>query len=154
MRKLILIMAFAATMLPLHAHALGLGDITVNSALNQKLDARVNVLSAIPEDADVLIVRLASAEAFANAGMDRPQVLNSLKFKTGVEAGTVYIAITSPKPIRDPSLNLLLDVDWPKGHLIRQYSILLEPPVSIQKYTTPQATSGSNRPSMHEANDE
>lgn len=149
MRTLILTLAFAASALPIHAQALGLGNITVNSALNQKLDARINVLSAIPEDADVLIIKLASAEAFANAGMDRSQILSTLKFKTGVEAGNVYIAVTSPKPIRDPSLNLLLDVDWPKGHLIRQYSILLEPPVSMQKHTTPQAESASNRPAMH-----
>ncbi len=149
-RKLILVLAFTASVLPIHAQALGLGDITVNSALNQKLDARINVLSAIPEDAEVLIIKLASAEAFANAGMDRPQVLNTLKFKTGVDAGTVFIAVTSPKPVRDPSLNLLLDVDWPKGPLIRQYSILLEPPVAMHKRTTQQATSGSNRPAMLE----
>lgn len=150
MRKLILMLAFTASVLPIHAQALGLGDITVNSTLNQKLDARIDVLSAIPEDAEVLIIKLASAEAFANAGMDRPQVLSSLKFKTQVEAGAVYLAVTSPKPIREPFLNLLLDVDWPKGHLIRQYSILLEPPVLRQKRTTQQATSSSNRPAMHE----
>lgn len=149
MHKLILILAFAASVLPLHAQALGLGNITVNSALNQKLDARIDVLSAIPEDAEVLIVKLASAKAFVDAGMDRPQVLNSLKFKTQVEAGTVYIAVTSPKPVRDPSLNLLLDVDWPKGHLIRQYSILLEPPVSMQKHAMPQAESASGRPAKY-----
>lgn len=149
MRTLILMLAFTASVLPAQAQALGLGDITVNSTLNQKLDARIDVLSAIPEDAEVLIIKLASAEAFANAGMDRPQVLSSLKFKTQVEAGAVYLAVTSPKPIREPSLNLMLDVDWPKGHLIRQYSILLEPPASMQKHTPQQTTSGSNRPAMH-----
>ncbi len=149
MHKLILILAFAASVLPFHAQALGLGNITVNSALNQKLDARIDVLSAIPEDAEVLIVKLASAKAFVDAGMDRPQVLNSLKFKTQVEAGTVYIAVTSPKPVRDPSLSLLLDVDWPKGHLIRQYSILLEPPVTMQKNATPHAESTSGRPAKY-----
>ncbi|MDT8452217.1 MAG: hypothetical protein RQ936_05670 [Gammaproteobacteria bacterium] len=88
MRTLILTLAFAASVLPIHAQALGLGDITVNSALNQKLDARINVLSAIPADAEVLIIKLASAEAFANAGMDRPQVLSSLKFKMLSNNGT------------------------------------------------------------------
>lgn len=150
MRKLILMLAFTASVLPVQAQALGLGDITVNSTLNQKLDARINVLSAIPEDAEVLIIKLASAEAFANAGMDRPQVLNSLKFKTQVEAGAVYLAVTSPKPIREPSLNLLLDVDWPKGHIIRQYSILLEPPALMQNHARRKAEPASNRPAMYE----
>ena len=128
MRKLIVALALGAILIPNNGFALGLGEIEVNSALNQKLTARIDLLSAAPEDAESLLIRLASREEFARAGLDRPIVLASLKFKTSVEDGRVYIEVFSPKPIREPFLNFLVEVDWPKGHLIREYTILLDPP--------------------------
>ena len=128
MRKLIVALALGAILIPNNGSALGLGEIEVNSALNQKLTARIDLLSAAPEDAESLLIRLASREEFARAGLDRPIALASLKFKTSVEDGRVYIEVFSPKPIREPFLNFLVEVDWPKGHLIREYTILLDPP--------------------------
>ena len=128
MRKLIFALALGAILIPNNGFALGLGEIEVNSALNQKLTARIDILSAAPEDAESLLIRLASREEFVRAGLDRPMVLASLKFKTSVEDGRVYIDVFSPKPIREPFLNFLVEVDWPKGHLIREYTILLDPP--------------------------
>ncbi|MES0328240.1 MAG: FimV/HubP family polar landmark protein, partial [Gammaproteobacteria bacterium] len=128
MRKLIVALALGAILIPNNGSALGLGEIEVSSALNQKLTARIDLLSAAPEDAESLLIRLASREEFARAGLDRPIALASLKFKTSVEDGRVFIEIFSPKPIREPFLNFLVEVDWPKGHLIREYTILLDPP--------------------------
>ncbi|MBI3186945.1 MAG: hypothetical protein HYZ31_03605, partial [Gammaproteobacteria bacterium] len=82
MRKLTLSLAVMAALLPSHVLPLGLGEIELNSALNQELDAEIKVLSAAPEDAEQLIVKLASREAFARAGIDRPFSLQDLKFKT------------------------------------------------------------------------
>ena len=107
---------------------LGLGEIEVNSALNQQLDADIELLSAAPEDAESLIVKLASRQAFSRAGLDRPYLLNDLRFKTVVVNGVPHIKITSKSPIREPFLNFLLEVDWPKGHVLREYTILLDPP--------------------------
>ena len=112
MYKLILALALGATMLPTHTFALGLGEIKVNSTLNQNLDARINLISAAPEDAEVLIVGLASREEFTKAGIDRLHSLTALKFKTIVDKKNVYISVTSAKPIRDPSINFLIEIDW------------------------------------------
>jgi len=127
-RKLIVALALGAILSANNGFALGLGEIEVSSALNQKLTARIDLLSAAPEDAESLLIWLASREEFARAGLDRPIALASLKFKTSVEDGRVYIEVFSPKPIREPFLNFLVEVDWPKGHLIREYTILLDPP--------------------------
>lgn len=129
MGKLIFVLAFGVLVLPAHVFALGLGDIKVNSMLNQQLEARIDVLSATPEDADILIVKLASRDDFIKAGLDRPHELTALKFKTLVEDGRVYITVASPSPIREPSMAFLIELDWPKGHLLREYTILLQPPV-------------------------
>lgn len=149
-RKLILVWIFAALTLPMHSFALGLGDIQVNSNLNQQLDARIDVLSATPEDTDTLIIKLASREEFSKAGVDRPHELTALKFKTLVEDERVYVTVKSPKPVREPSLIFLLEVDWPKGHLIRQYTILLEPPAFMRQKTTRKATLTSKPAATHE----
>ncbi len=149
MRKLIFALALGVILVPNQGFTLGLGEIEVNSSLNQKLAARIDLLSASPEDAESLIVKLASREEFTRAGLDRPMVLSSLKFKASVEGDQVYIDVLSPKPIREPFLNFLVEVDWPKGHLIREYTILLDPPVFMRK--TQKTDSGSSRPVMQEA---
>jgi pilus assembly protein FimV len=150
MCKWIFALVLGTLALPINSFALGLGDIQVNSMLNQQLDARIDLISALPQDAEVLIVKLASAEEFIKAGIDRPHELSSLKFKVLVEDGRVYLTVKSPKPVREPSMNFLIEVDWPKGHLIRQYTILLEPPASMRPKATQQAVSSSNRPAMSE----
>lgn len=128
-RKLLPALIFTAMLLPNYVYALGLGDIHVDSTLNQKLDARINLISAVPEDAEVMIIKLASQEEFLKAGIDRPHSLTSLKFKAVNENGQLFIKVTSSSPIREPSLNFLLDIDWPDGHMLRQYTVLLNPPV-------------------------
>jgi len=148
-RKLNFFFLFGILLLPIHAFALGLGAIQISSTLNQQLDARINLISAVPEDAEVLIVKLASREEFIKAGLDRPHELTDLKFRTLVEEGRVYITVVTAKPVREPSLSFLVEVDWPNGHLIREYTILLEPPVAMRPKAT-QKTSSSSRPAMRE----
>ena len=151
MRKLIFALALGAILIPNYGYTLGLGEIEVNSSLNQKLTARIDLLSASPDEADTLIIKLASREEFARAGLDRPVVLSSLKFKTSVEDDRVYIDVLSPKPIREPFLNFLVEVDWPQGHLIREYTILLDPPVFMGSRGAQNTASDSARPSMQDA---
>ena len=148
MRKLIVALALWAILIPNNGFALGLGEIEVNSALNQKLSARIDLLSAAPEDAETLIIKLASREEFVRAGLDRPVVLTSLTFKTSVDGKQVYIDVLSAKPIREPFLNFLVEVDWPQGHLIREYTILLDPPVFMGGQQKPDPV--SDRAAMQE----
>jgi pilus assembly protein FimV len=146
-RKLMIVLAFgAACLLPLDGYTLGLGEIEVNSALNQELDAQIELLSAVPEDAEGLIVKLASREEFSRAGLDRPFLLQDLKFSNVIRDGVPYVKITSGKPIREPFLNFLIEIDWPKGHLLREYTILLDPPVFISDQSVARPAVSDSRP--------
>jgi len=146
-RKFIIALVFGACLLPGAALTLGLGEIEVSSALNQKLDAKIALLSATPEDAEQLIVKLAPAAEFSRAGIDRPYLLNSLRFTTEQQNGRLFIKVSSPKPIREPFLNFLLELDWPNGRLLREYTILLDPPV----YMGAEDSTSSLRPAAMQA---
>jgi len=128
-RKLLAAIVAGALFLPETALTLGLGEIEVNSSLNQLLKADIELLSATPEDAETIIVKLASRKEFSRAGIDRPYLLNDLRFKSEVIEGVPHILVTSSTPIREPYLNFLVEVDWPNGHLLREYTVLLDPPV-------------------------
>ena len=147
--KLLGALVAGALFLPNIGFTLGLGEIEVNSALNQKLKADIELLSTTPEDTENIIVKLASRKEFLRAGLDRPYLLNDLRFKTEMIDGVPHIIVTSGSPIREPFLNFLVEVDWPNGHLLREYTILLDPPAfmtqSAGAVSTP-AKQSSGRP--------
>ncbi|MDH5764993.1 MAG: hypothetical protein OEZ38_03165 [Gammaproteobacteria bacterium] len=129
MRKVTLGLIMLAALLPGTGQTLGLGEIELKSALNQELDAEIEVLSAVAEDAEQLIVKLASRDAFARAGIDRPFFLQQLKFKVLVKNNKPYVKIYTKSAIREPYLSFLVEIDWPEGHMLREYTLLLDPPV-------------------------
>ena len=144
-RKLLGAIIAGALFLPSQAFTLGLGEIEVSSALNQKLKADIELLSATPEDAESILVKLASRKEFSRAGLDRPYSLNDLRFKSIVKDGVPYIVVSSSSPIREPFLNFLVEVDWPNGHLLREYTVLLDPPVFMtQSASTASAPVNQN----------
>ena len=128
-RKLLGAVIAGALLLPNTVFSLGLGEIEVNSALNQTLNADIELLSATIEDTENLIIKLASRKEFSRAGLDRPYLLNDLRFKSQEINGVPYINVSSGSPIREPFLNFLVEIDWPNGHLLREYTVLLDPPV-------------------------
>ncbi|RMG60154.1 MAG: hypothetical protein D6717_00480 [Gammaproteobacteria bacterium] len=113
--------------------ALGLGDIRVKSALNEPLDAEIDVISASPDDVIDIVARLADRAAFERAGVDRSYVLTKLKFTPAVENGKPVIRVTTREPVKEPFLDFLVDVNWPKGRLLREYTILLDPPLLMER---------------------
>mgnify|MGYP000217945740 CR=1 FL=1 len=137
-RKLLGTIIAGALFLPHTGFTLGLGEIEVNSALNQALNADIQLLSASVEDTENLIIKLASRKEFIRAGLDRPYSLNDLRFKSEEINGVPYIKVSSGSPIREPFLNFLVEIDWPNGHLLREYTVLLDPPVFM---TQPASTS-------------
>ncbi|MCU7795689.1 MAG: hypothetical protein KZQ75_01025 [Candidatus Thiodiazotropha sp. (ex Myrtea spinifera)] len=137
-RKLSLAVAVATALSPMGAWALGLGDINSKSALNQDFNAEIDLLSVDQEEVQDIRVGLASQEAFDRAGIERLFLLSGLKFQPMMSpSGKPVIAVTSSDPIREPFLNFLLEVNWPKGRLVREYTVLLDPPVTINR--APQA---------------
>ncbi|MDH3954607.1 MAG: hypothetical protein OEV03_10330, partial [Gammaproteobacteria bacterium] len=117
-------------MLSGNAWALGLGEIRLDSALNAPMRAQIELLSATPEELENLQVGLASQETFERYGLDRPYYLQDLRFEI-VESGSSqgnYIRVTSSKPITEPFLTFLVEAMWSRGRLLREYTVLLDPP--------------------------
>jgi pilus assembly protein FimV len=118
------------------AHALGLGDIRLGSALNQPLIAEIELVGATPDELAQLRAGLASRESFERYGIDRPQALSSLTFKVTKDAtGRSVLEVRSADAMTEPFLTFLVEVSWPRGRLIREYTVLLDPPVFEQKQT-------------------
>jgi pilus assembly protein FimV len=117
-----------AGLIPLSVGALGLGEISLKSALNQELVAEIPVTADSSDDLSRLDVRLASPEVFQRFGLDRPQFLNTLNFTVDRDGGVSRILVTSSLPVSEPFVSLLLDITWPQGHLLREYTMLLDPP--------------------------
>lgn len=133
-RSLALAVALALGTVTVPVHALGLGDIQSRSALNQQFDADVALLSVNAGELEAVRARLATAEAFERAGIERPFFLTLLKFRPERLAnGEAVIRVTSDFPIREPFLNFLLEVNWPRGKLVREYTVLLDPPTLTQR---------------------
>ncbi len=109
--------------------AIGLGDINLDSALNEPLRAEIELLSPTPEELANLNVSLASAETFARYGIDRPFYLQGIEFNI-VESGpnSAVIQIRSRAPITEPFLTFLVEATWASGRLLREYTVLLDPP--------------------------
>jgi len=132
---------FAAVVFANAAHALGVGEVSLNSRLNQPLNAQIALFEANGLDAGEVTVRLASQEAFERVGLDRPYFLTDLKFTPKLQGAQGSIAVTSSKPVREPYLSFLIEVIWPNGRMLREYTLLLDPPVYAPAQTavaTPQ----------------
>ncbi|MGQ0595475.1 MAG: FimV/HubP family polar landmark protein [Gammaproteobacteria bacterium] len=131
-----------AFLLPQAAAALGLGELKKHSELNQPFHATIDLVDANAEELDTLRVKLADAERFRRAGIERPHVLSQLRFEV-VETGSGpdHIKITSQSPIQEPYLSFLIEVSWSNGRLYREYAALLDPPVydrATQRTTPPR----------------
>lgn len=117
-----------ACTLPSAGHALGLGDIHVDSALNEPLAAEIDIVGATPEDLIGLIATVANRETFAHFNAERPSFLNTATFKVTTDAkGKPVLAIRSSESFSEPLIDLVVDLRWRNGQLIRQYSLLLDP---------------------------
>lgn len=131
MRKLATAAAVSLALASSGAFGLGLGDIEMTSALNQPMSAEIQLTSVQPGELDELIVQLASADAFERAGIERTAVLTDLQFSVVQSFGEPVIRVVSSRPIVEPFLNFLVEVDWPQGRMVREYTVLLDPPVLL-----------------------
>jgi pilus assembly protein FimV len=123
---LVLLVAFA---LPGAAEALGLGEIHVDSALNEPLAAEVEIVGATAEDLAGITASVANSEAFLRFGVDRPAFLSTAAFRIAMDSkGQPVLAIRSTDAFTEPLINMLIDLRWRSGELIRQYTLLLDPP--------------------------
>ncbi len=124
-------LAIALTLGSTAAQALGLGGITVKSELNEPLRAEIPVFVAGPDEAKTLQAGMAAAEEFARVGLSIGSMSVPIAFEIVRNArGEPVIEVTSEQPVREPFLSFILEVNWANGKLLREYSILLDPPIS------------------------
>jgi pilus assembly protein FimV len=127
---------------PAPVWALGLGEIHLNSALNEPLNAEIDLIAAAPDELTALRASLAGRDSFTRYGIDRPAFLSTLTFKVGKgKDGRDALLVRSSDAIPEPFVTFLVEVNWSRGRLMREYTVLLDPPVY-----TPGETAGSAAP--------
>jgi pilus assembly protein FimV len=131
-RKLIFIGVLSLILAPGAALSLGLGEIRLNSFLNQPLDAEIGLSISSPEERDSLRVSMAPAEAYARYGLTRPAYFDDISFEvraSGPSAAT--IVVSSSRPIVEPFVTFLVQASWNGGQILREYTVLLDPPMFL-----------------------
>ena len=113
--------------------ALGLGELQLKSALNQPLSAEIALLESQGLSQWEIKPALASAADFERAGVDRLYFLTKLDFK--VEGNR--IVVSSREPVNEPFLNFLIELNWPAGRVLREYTVLLDPPTFEEQSIQP-----------------
>ena len=128
--------SFLLAISALPAHALGVGDIQLESALNEPFSAEIPLKSVGNTDLTQLSVALANDETFERYNIGRPSFLSSFEFQVDADAETILI--TSLNPVPEPFVTLLLDIRWPSGRLLREYTVFLDPPVFEEAAAAPE----------------
>ncbi|WP_372965157.1 FimV/HubP family polar landmark protein [Marinobacter sp.] len=133
-RKLAVALALAGGLGSGMAQALGLGEIEMQSWLNQPLDAEITLRQSRGVDPGDVFVNVAPEAAYQRVGLERHHFLSKLKFEVVTEAdGNLVINVSSSEAFREPYLNFLLELTWPNGRLMREYAVLVDPPVYAEE---------------------
>ncbi|MGB8857138.1 MAG: FimV/HubP family polar landmark protein [Burkholderiales bacterium] len=110
-------------------HAAGLGKLNVLSSLGQPLQAEVDLVSLQKGELESIVARVASPDAFRDAGLEYAASLTNVKFAVEKRSsGQPYLRISTIQPVNEPIIDLLIDLTWSSGRLLREYPILLDPP--------------------------
>ena len=136
MRNLTKALTVVSLLAPVSGHSLGIGDIRVRSSLNQNLSAEISLVASRGENPSNIKVSLAPPEKFDEAGVPWSYFLSKIKFQPVVKPnGSMVIKVTSREALKEPYLNFLLEVSWPKGNLYREFTVLVDPPADYQAPT-------------------
>lgn len=134
LRKLALAVGATAALCSNLALALGLGEITLNSSLNQPLDAQIKLLQVRDLSEQEIIVKLASREAFETANVDRLFFLSGIKFEVVLDdPSNPHLRLTTQENVREPYLNFLIETQWPTGRMLREYTVLMDLPTFTER---------------------
>ncbi|AZD84442.1 hypothetical protein C4K14_1603 [Pseudomonas chlororaphis subsp. aureofaciens] len=152
-RPWLLLLLLATLYSPL-ASAVGLGEITVHSALNQPLEAEIALVQAQSLEEGELSVSLATAGEFKQAGIERLPFLEDLRFTPILQGERRMIRVVSSKPVNEPFLDFLLQVNQANGRQLREYTLLIDPPGSpeiapapLREIAKPEPTIATQAPS-------
>ncbi|MBA3596238.1 MAG: hypothetical protein H0W40_02530 [Methylibium sp.] len=127
-----------AACLPQDAAALAIGRLSVQSALGETLRAEIDVGAITPEEASSLRVRIAAPEAFRAAGVEfNPALSNATVVLQRRPDGKPYLRLTSDRPVQEPFVDVILELNWSSGRLVREFTMLFDPPSNRAVATAP-----------------
>ncbi|MFG6457156.1 FimV/HubP family polar landmark protein [Roseateles sp. BYS96W] len=129
------------------AQALGLGKLNVQSALGETMRAEIDVTSLTPEEASSLKVRVAPPDAYRATGVDYSAVLSSAQVQVVTRGGRTVLRVSSDRSVQEPFVDVILELTWSTGRLVREYTLLFDPPAvpkPAPTVTTPAAISASS----------
>lgn len=122
-------LAICLAAMPFAANAAGLGKLTVVSGLGEPLSAEIELLSTTAEELSSLTAAIAPEEAYSVQGVERTAIHNAIKIEVVRRPnGNPILKLSTRQPISDPFLDMLIQVDWSTGRLLREYTVLLDPP--------------------------
>lgn len=139
--KLTVVAAAIATALPFHTNAAGLGGINVFSALGQPLRAEIE-LHATPQELDGMSARVPSPEAFSRANLEYSPLMTDLEMNIERRGSRSVIRLSSSRVVNEPFMNVLVELRWAAGSLLREYTFLLDP-VDMRPTPAPVAAAPS-----------
>ena len=116
-------------LLPLAANAAGLGKLSILSSLGQTLSAEIDLVSVQKDEVSSLAIRLAPPESFTKANIVFSPALIGARLSIEKRAdGTPYVKIVSSRSVNEPFINILVELSWSRGRLVREYTALIDPP--------------------------
>jgi pilus assembly protein FimV len=131
-------LALVSLLTPVSGNSLGIGDIKLHSTLNQNLDAEISLVVSPGDKASDIKVNFAPPNKFDEAGIPWTSFLSKIKFQTIAGAnGSATIKLSSREAVKEPFLDFLLQVNWPKGSLYREFTVLLDPPPAYNQASIP-----------------
>ena len=143
-KKLATVVAALGAMQAGWVSALGIGELTLQSALNQPLVAEINLLNVEDLDNTQIIVKLADPKDFQNAGVSRDFFLTNIRFNVELDGnGGGMIKLSTRDAVVEPYLNFLVETRWPSGRLLREFTVLLDLPVFSESQAKPVETASS-----------
>jgi pilus assembly protein FimV len=120
-------------------HAAGLGKLSVLSSLGEPLRAEIEIVALQPGETEGLTARLASPDAFRAQGIEYSPALSGMKFAIERRGGRALLKLSTSQPVNEPFLEMLVELQWGAGRLVREYTFLLDPP----QYKGPQAVAAA-----------
>ena len=111
----------------INALALQLGQISVNSTQDQPLNAEIELVVSSGDDLDSLKARIAGKDIYQAQSIERVPVHEDIKITVIKDKKKSILKLSSEKPVLDPFLDLLIQIDSPKGRNFREYTVLLDP---------------------------
>lgn len=127
-RKLTLAMLLSISITSPMALAIGLGEVAVRSSLNAPLRASASLVDTTGVQPGLLSVSVAGERAYTAAGLERTPLAASVSLSVERRQGQLFIDFSTDRPVREPWLDLLLQLEWPSGQLVREVTLLLDPP--------------------------